>query len=198
MRPNYAQDEPPTAITVGGRSYPCETDWKAWIQVLDRLRKLDVAPSTESGRTRLLEGILEIENQVFGGALVQENPLAVLQAVAEFSRGYPQLPGRSRQTEPVYSFDYDLNDIVVAIWDQHHVDLSYRRKEPFHWWEFLLLFRTLAGEHVITNLMQIRGYAGKDKELRRKKRENALPVEYTDAEKAEYEEFSALFDSGDE
>ena len=31
MRPNYAQDAPPTAISVGGEHYPCKVDYRVWI-----------------------------------------------------------------------------------------------------------------------------------------------------------------------
>ena len=41
MRPNYAQDAPPTSIEVGGFAYPCETDYRVWIEVLRLMRELD-------------------------------------------------------------------------------------------------------------------------------------------------------------
>ena len=98
--------------------------------------------------------------------------------------------------EPAYSFEYDLNAIIVAIRDQHGVDLSWRRKEPFHWWEFLLLFKTLSGDHYILNLMEARTYRGKDRELLRRKHACALPPEYTAEEQAERDAFNAQFATG--
>ena len=135
---------------------------------------------------------------MFGGWLSDESPAEVLRAVAEFARGYPAAPmGETGDVDaPLYSFDYDLNDIIVAIWNQHGVDLSYRRKAPFHWWEFMLLFRTLAGEHRILNLMDARGYKGKDKELLRRKYACQLPPEYSARERAELEAFNEMFATG--
>ena len=200
MRPNYAQDAPPASITVGGCAYPCETDYRVWLDVLKQLEDIDLGDTTPEGRERAAEKIIRLEETVFGGYLKDEDPIQAIEAIAEFSRGYPGAPVHPAQTDGArtYSFEYDLNEIIIAIRNQSGIDLSYRRKEPFHWWEFLLEFRTLCGEHYILNLMEIRGYKGKDPELKRQKQAFALPEEYTAAERAAYDEFSALFDTEDE
>ena len=122
----------------------------------------------------------------------------LIDAIAEFAKGYPTAP---MQTDcggaQTYSFKYDLNEIIIAIRNQSGIDLSYRRKEPFHWWEFLLEFRTLCGDHYILNLMEARGYKGNDKELLRRKRMCALPVDYTAAEQAEIDAFLEMFEEGE-
>ena len=194
MRPNYAQDAPPTEITVGGFAYPCETDYRVWLEVLRLMRGLRSGTDPETDA----QTIIDIEKLVFGGWLRDEDPSEVLRSVSAFSAGYPMAPvsdtGDSR--EPAYSFEYDLNAIIVAIRDQHGVDLSWRRKEPFHWWEFLLLFKTLSGDHYILNLMEARTYRGKDRELLRRKHACALPPEYTAEEQAERDAFNAQFATG--
>lgn len=195
MRPNYAQDPPPTAITVGGHAYPCETDYRVWLEVLRMMDEMRVGDDSEAGRAQLADQIIALEIAVFGGVLVDEDSTAVLEAVSEFSKGYPTAPTRSRgSNERTYDFEYDLNEIIIAIRNQSGIDLSYRRKEPFHWWEFLLEFRTLCGDNYILSLMEIRGYRGKDPQMRRMKQDYALPEKYSGAELAEYEAFSRLFD----
>ena len=192
MRPNYAQDAPPTSIEVGGFAYPCETDYRVWLEVLRLLRELD--PEAENAA----DVVLEIEERVFGGWLKDESPVEVLKAIGEFAKGYPMAPvgDTGRGDAPVYSFEYDLNAIIIAIRNQSGIDLSYRRTEPFHWWEFLLEFQTLCGDHYILELMNARGYKGKDKDLLRRKYACALPPEYTARERAELDEFNAQFDTG--
>ena len=160
MRPNYAQDAPPTTISVGG------------------VRRID-----------------EIQLLVFGGVLAEEDPAEVLTAVAEFSRGYPGLPVQVGTDAPLFSFDWDINAIVIAIRNQSGIDLSYRRTEPFHWWEFLLEFQTLCGDHYILNLMEARSYCGHDRELLRRKRMCSLPAEDVDAGRAAA--FNAMFEEGE-
>ena len=100
--------------------------------------------------------------------------------------------------ESLFSLEWDLNAIVLAIRNQSGIDLSYRRTEPFHWWEFLLELQTLCGEHYILHLMEARSYQGKDRELLRRKRMCALPVEADEADRAAVEAFNALFEGGGE
>ena len=193
MRPNFAQDPPPASIEVGGNFYNVETDFLVWIDVLRQLRHLRFDDS-EEGRKHAADAVVELECTVFGGVLADEDPFEVLDAVAQFSKGYPSAPvGEVGSSGPVYSFEWDLNEIIVAIRDQHGVDLSYRRTEPCHWWEFLLLFRTLSGSHYILNLMETRGYKGKDKDMLRRKYAYALPPDRTEEEQAELDEFNAQF-----
>ncbi len=193
MRPNYAMDAPPTSILVGGIPYTVETDYRVWIEVQQELRKINMHtldPDVMEENEKVLE---EIERRIFGGVLVDENAIDVLQGIYGFLGGYPSLQVESEGGPPVYSFEHDINMIILAIRNQSGIDLSYRRKEPFHWWEFLLEMQSLCGDHYILNLMEIRGYKGTDKEMLRNKRRYALPIEYSAEEQAEIDAFDALF-----
>lgn len=193
MRPNYAMDAPPTGITVGGTFYSVDTDYRTWIEVQKDIRCINLTtqdPKVMDENEVILENI---ERKVFGGVLADENAIDVLKGIYEFLGGYPSLPVEAEGGAPVFSFEYDLNMIILAIRNQSGIDISYRRKEPFHWWEFLLEFQTLCGNHYILNLMDIRGYKGTDKEMQRRKRAYALPVEYTAEEQAQIDAFDALF-----
>lgn len=194
LRPNLAMDAPPTEISVGGVSYPANTDYRVWIQVVEMLEQWHSEPDTAEKRQQNAEILTGIEVLVFGGMLADEDPAEVLAAIIAFSRGYPSAPVESGEAGPkVYSYKWDLNEIIIAIRNQSGIDLSYRRKEPFHWWEFLLEFRTLCGDHYILNLMEARGYKGKDSELLKRKRQCALPVEHTADEKALLDEINKEF-----
>lgn len=193
-RPNLAQDAPPSEISVGGASYKIDVDFRTWVDVLHLLRDLITTPETMEHITHNAEVISNAEKMVFGKVL--PHPAAdVLSAMIDFSRGYPEAPvesgrGSGAQT---YSFDWDLNYIVIAIMNQFGVDLTWRRKEPFHWWVFLLYFRALSGNHYILRLMEIRGYSGKDDELKRQAQRFALPREETADDQAILDQFDELF-----
>lgn len=195
MRPNYALDAPPTEIQVGGAVYKIETDYRIWIDVQQDLRRINLK-TTDKMKMTENEVILEnIERRVFGGVLAEENAIDVLKAIYEFLRGYPSLEiENDEDDEAVVSLEYDLNMIILAIRNQSGIDLSYRRKEPFHWWEFLLEFQSLSGNHHILNIMEIRGYEGKDRDMLRLKRAYALPREISAEEQAEIDAFEALFE----
>lgn len=193
MRPNLAQDAPPTEITVGGNSYSINTDFRVWIDVLHDMRQLIPIPATAEHALHNAEIMVKMQQDIFG-RIIHEPIAEVLAAITSFAAGYPEAPiGEGNRGVQTYSFDWDLNYIIIAIMNQFGIDLTYRRKEPFHFWEFLLYFRALCGDHYILRLMEIRGYDGKDPEMKRQAQRFALPRETTAEDKAILEEFDKLF-----
>ena len=193
LRPNYAQDAPPTDISVGGVAYPVDTDYRTWLQVMRTSRDLITRPKTADDVIHNMQIIAELEQMVFG-RIIEHPADEVLSAINDFCTGYPQAPvGEGKQGPPVYSFDYDLNYIIMAIRNQSGIDLSYRRKEPFHWWEFLLEFHALCGDHYILRLMEIRGYDGKDRDMQRQAQRFALPRENTADDQQALDALDAMF-----
>lgn len=194
MRPNYAQDAPPTEIKVGGFAYPVNVDFRVWLDVMRLMRDWIPDAQTPQHRQHNAEIYGQLQTLAFGGVLSDEEPQAVMEAIGGFLAGYPSAPvGHDDNGQRTFSFEYDLNEIIIAIRNQSGIDLSYRRKEPFHWWEFLLEFRTLCGDHYILNLMDARGYTGKDRDMLRRKRLCALPPEHSAAEKAVLDDIRSEF-----
>jgi len=196
MRPNFAQDAPPTSIEVGGISRTINTDYRIWIDALNLIRSINFRIDSKETLVKTAQAIEDLERLVFG-EVIDAPIMDVMESVIKFSRGYEFAPVKSISGEnraQTYSFNYDINEIIVAIMDQHKVDLSYRC-EYFHWWEFLLLFHTLSGDHVILNMMSARGYTGKDKDLKKRRDAWALPVELSADEQAEIDAFNAMFDT---
>lgn len=195
MRPNYSQDAPPAAIAVGGATYPVDVDFRTWIRVVKMLGDFIPAAETPEHIEHNAALMCELQVLIFGGVLEDESPSEVLKAVSDFAQGYPNAPisPSGRHSEPTYSFDYDLNFIVVAIRNQSGIDLSYRRQEPFHWWEFLLEFNSLCGDHYILNLMQIRGYQKEPEKPESAKSRCSLPRETSAARDAVLEDINAEF-----
>lgn len=193
-RPNLAQDAPPTELEVGGVFYKIDWDFRTWIEILKNLRGLNPAPSSLEHVQNNIEIVKAVEIAAFGQIIPQ--PMEqVLNALRTFAEGYPEAPtgaGEIQQKE-IYSLEWDINYIILAIRNQSGIDLSWRRKEPFHWWEFLLEFRSLCGDHYILRLMEIRGYSGKDPELKRQAQRFALPKETTAEDQAILDEFDAIF-----
>ena len=194
LRPNLAQDAPPTELSVGGNSYSINVDYRVWIDVLHDLRNIIPTPKTPEQAMHNTETIANIEKKVFG-KVIKENVASVLDAIAAFATGYPEAPvGECKQQNvQTYSFDWDLNYIIIAIMNQYGIDLTYRRKEPFHFWEFLVYFRALCGDHYILRLIEIRGYDGKDTEMKRQAQRYALPRENTAEDQAMLDEFDEIF-----
>ncbi|MDO4547541.1 MAG: Gp15 family bacteriophage protein [Clostridia bacterium] len=202
LRPNLGMDAPPAAIEVGGASYPIDVDYRTWAQIQEKMRELYAKPADTRDALHNLKVIYDMQAMAFGGVLKDEDPYEALAAMTRFLAGYPAPPenGAAEPEEAVVSFGYDLNYIIIAIRNQGGPDLSYRRREPFHWWEFLLEFQSLCGEHHILRLMEMRGYKDESdmdaKKANRKamglKRRYALPYEMTADERRMAEEFDRM------
>jgi hypothetical protein len=136
-----------------------------------------------------------MEEHVFG-EVIKEPWSDVLEQMGRFLAGYPQETNGSTSNDStrIFSFKHDMNWIVLAIRNQCGIDLTYRREELFHWWEFLLEFQSLAGDHYISKIMQFRGYQGEDREYRRIRDSVALPAELSAEDQKALDEFNALFD----
>lgn len=189
LRPNIVMDAPPTAITVGGLLYSIETDFRIWIDVASDMRKLIPEAREDEEIVHNAEIITIICVKIMGKPIAWESAEQIMDFIAEitqFMAGYPQPPiGASESAgAQTYSFDYDLNSIAVAFRKYYGIDITYTQEEPLHWWLFLEYFRNLCGDDLmILKLMEIRGYDGKDKELRKQAARFALPVEQTEAER---------------
>ena len=179
LRPNLAMDAPPVSLAIGGAERPIETDFRVWIEVTALMKRFKPVMRGDDDRLHNAQVMLRIEELVFGGR-IDADFAEVLAALTAFAAGYPQ-PSEASAAEdggaPVCAFEWDINAIVIAIRNQSGIDLSYERREPFHWWRFLEEFRNLCGDHAILRLMQLRGYAGSDPLLRRAARRYALPAD---------------------
>ena len=193
LRPNLAQDAPPTELTVGGADFSINTDYRVWIGVLHDLRDLIPTPKNPEQALHNAQVLANVETAVFG-KIIKAEFADVLAAITDFAAGYPEAPvGEGKQSSvQTYSFDWDLNYIIIAIMNQFGVDITYRCQH-FHFWEFLVYFRALCGDHYIQRLIEIRGYDGKDPEMKRLAQRFALPREQTAEEQAIADEFNDIF-----
>jgi len=193
---NIAQTAPPETLRINEKDYAVLTDFCVWISILDLLQDMDF-----TGREELLKHnsacVLRIEKLAFG-CIINEPISDVLLAVVTFLKGYKTECGEAEAVddEPpsrLFSFTHDLNYIVLAIRNQSGIDLTYRREQPFHWWLFLLEFRTLTEAHYIIRLIQLRAYKGDDKEHLRLQKRAALPPLCTHGDEMLIAEMNRLF-----
>lgn len=190
-----AMDAPPTEIMVGGAVYPVKTDFRVWIEAGERMR--DLLPTMENDEEILHNAVVltQLCALVMGRAAPWtrgEDYMEFLRAAGAFLAGYPHAPAEGGQGGPrTYSFEWDLNEILIAILCQYGVDLRWGKE--CHWWIFLEYFRGLCGEHQILKLMEIRGYDGKDAELKKRAARFALPKETTAEDARTMREVNEMF-----
>lgn len=195
LRPNMAMDAPPAEISVGGVLHPIRTDFRIWIEVGEKLREL--LPTMESEAEILHNAFVlaELCEMTLGKPAEWkrgEDYMEFLREIGAFIAGYPRAPvGSGENGARTYSFEWDINEIIMAILCQYGVDLRFGAE--CHWWIFLEYFRNLAGEHQILKLMEIRGYDGKDAELKKRAARFALPKAQTAADARTIKEINELF-----
>ena len=172
---NVAANPPPKEITVNQTAYGANTDFRVWLTVSDLLCDLNLDTNNQADCLKAVAGLSRL---VFG-RVINEPAGDILSAVVSFYKGYPKAErgglGGTANGERIFSFKYDINYIILAIRNQSGIDLSYRRTEPFHWWEFLLEIETLEDRHAICKIMGYRAYGGENKELLMLKQKYALP-----------------------
>ncbi len=199
---NLCCDKPPETINICGAEYPVRTDFLVWIKVLSLMRQLDgTGDKIAEENNRIV--IAKIINLVFQDPkIVALNCFAddIFVGVEKFSKGYdlskPDTIARDNSDERnIVDFEYDLNYIIIAIRNQTGLDLSYKRKEPFHWWLFLLEFETLEEQHYISRLMSRRAYSGNDKDLIDLRERSKIPEKFiiTRTQQRENEQFNSYF-----
>ena len=187
---NIANRKPPEFFRFGENIYSIYYDFQVWIDVIDLLDELDFENLEED--VDILE---KIETLVFGTP-IDENIWEVLKKITGFATGYPQHRNKgveaSKPQRRLFDFKIDMNSIIIAIRDQSGIDLS-KRKEPFHWWLFLLEFYNLTPEHHICKLMELRAYDGDDKEMRQARDAVALPAKISKRQKRFEDEMDKIF-----
>lgn len=124
---NILIDRLPSAITVDGRRYPVETDYRAAVAF-----ELLVDAGEES---------LERLMRPFYPHGLPVNAEEAVEAALWFYRGGEELPEeKPKKKVRSYSFEMDADVIFADFWRYYDIDLS---NESLHWWVFRALLAGL-------------------------------------------------------
>lgn len=140
--------EPPSSITVEGRKYPVDTDFRVWMEFQGIL----------TGQT----GTEEKAAQVY--ALMERLGLpaseASLEAMVEFFEGgTAERAGAGESRTLAFDFERDSAHIYSAFLGAYGIDLTTVR---LHWWKFKALFQALPDDCEICKIMRYRTVDLKD------------------------------------
>lgn len=134
----------PDSITVDGKEYPINTDFRVWIKIEELLGSS--IPDTDK-----LIGIFSLAfiNKI------PPNGLGAIKGIMQFFS--PFAPSKSKEKQnsapPLFSFSYDGGFIYAAFLSQYGIDLT---SATLHWWRFLALFTSL-NSCKFTDILRIRG-----------------------------------------
>ena len=156
MSLNLLLDSLPEAVTVNGREYGFDMDFRRFI-ILEKL--LD---DPELDNRRRIDEMLDLF--YFDG--VPQDIQAAVKKIMEVYRCGETAETKSRRRKNgqvelkpkmVFSFEYDAPYIYSAFLHDYGIDLN--ETEYLHWWKFMALFRGLASSNKIVEIM---GYRSAD------------------------------------
>ena len=188
---NILIDDLPETITVNGRSFPIDTDFRTAILFELMLMDPKLTPQEKAANMYYLfftdeapEYCQEAADalQIFYACGEKPEPKRRRRGKAE-----PE-PDQPRMEKRVYDFQVDSERIVAAFLSEYGIDLC--DIEYMHWWKFMALFHGLSDDQQI---MKIIGYRSinlskiKDKDTRSHyaelQRKYALPNPMSDEDK---------------
>lgn len=181
----------PETISVDGKSYRINTDYRVWIQVEDLIcdsSKDDIEVITQ---------ILKLCFTTKAGTPLElpKTWTVTIKALFDFysRRNVSDTESAERQKEiskrpeRIYNYDYDADYIYAAFVQQYNIDIT---AIEMHWWKFRALFAGLTTETKMGKIMEYRSMdltGIKDKQLlkqyRHAKEIYRLPDNRTEREK---------------
>ena len=140
---NILTDELPLTVSVDGREYAVNTDFRDCLRVIMAFEDSELTP--QERQQIILSNLYPVQPQ---------NILAALEAINTFLNG-GEIAETSGDDAPLrlYSFSKDANFIFSAFRQTHNIDLQTAR---LHWYEFLALFMDLGQETTFCQLVGLR------------------------------------------
>ncbi len=198
-------------VTVAGREYPIETDFRASIAFEILANDPDKAPE------EIALGMLDLYFPQYAGRFLfvteGDDPELVylvihagdaVKALLEFYRGSgaKEKAKKSGRKKRLYDFGLDEAYLYASFLQAYQIDL---RTQKLHWWNFKALFSALPQDTVFGNILHIRAMELPSKMpkeekayYRKLKRLYALPERKSEREQQEDDELAAvLMGSGD-
>lgn len=153
---NILLDTLPETITVNGRAYFADTDFRTMI-IFEKI--------IESRELTNRERIRQVIDLVLTDEQPAEIDLAVDEILYLYSCGKPAETRRARpkngdvelKQRAIYDFEYDAPYIFSAFLSEYGIDLN--GIEYLHWWKFLAMFESLPDDCKIVKIM---GYRAAD------------------------------------
>ena len=145
---NMLTDSLPDTLTISGRAYPIDTDFRVWIQY-----ELLLTSGSELNDDEIFEEILHL---VFPQQRPPERCEAeTAEQIMWFYRCGKDEKKRSdnNDDEDIFSYDYDDGYIVAAFKQQYGIHLNHSK---LHWWEFHAYMLALSGNTEFVRIMGIR------------------------------------------
>lgn len=176
---NLLLDRLPEAVEIGGTEYAVNADFRTLV-LFELCLQGDYSSSEQ----------IEIGCKLFYGDFLPPDINAAFDRLLWFYRcGEDEQPGTGEG--PFYCFEQDHDLIYAAFLERYRIDLNV---DDLHWWRFRALFNGLHDTR-FTEIIQIRGYKGKDSNALKLKQQHALKPK-TKKETTALKKFNDIFYAG--
>ena len=138
---NCLIQSPPTAVLIGGKAVPINTDFRVCLKAI---RALDDERLTEAEKLTVLCTLLYPDPPT-------DTALAISQGLKFLNCG--KEAAAAKLAKQVYSFDKDSAYIYSAFKSTFNIDLNTAK---MHWWEFRSLFADLGKDCFFNTLVSLR------------------------------------------
>ena len=183
---DLTQKSLPDAISVGGRDFSINTDYRIWMRFVMEYK---------SWMLRDAKGVLDIK-YLFDTAIPVFEQAEDYNGIFLFAFPKNVVPHSSKDSgDDVLFYEYDGDYIYSAFLQAYGIDLI---DTDMHWHKFLALMNGLPDSTRLSSIMGYRAYTGekiKDEAAMYRKLKEAWmpPYEETEEEKKAEEEFNAYF-----
>lgn len=190
MQMNILIDALPNFVTIDGKDYKIDTDFRKSIQF-----EILIQESEKSSKDRVEKAL-----NLFFDKNIPTNVEKAIEKILWFYSCGKLNQNATSNTENnsfhtrVYSFNHDSTAIYSAFWQQYKIDLTTAK---LHWWQFKALFEGLSEDCLIVKIMQYRGMKitsdmpkSQQKRIRELKHIYALPV--TQQEQSKIDEIDKI------
>lgn len=152
MTCNILLDDLPEAVTVEGKSFFIDSDFRTCI-ILEKILSSDMPAKDKIEEAITLFYTDEVPNDLEEAV---EAILFLYRCGEEPKQNQRRKKNGNVELKPkmIYSFEYDAPYIFGAFMSQYHIDLN--EIEYMHWWKFQALFRSLEDHNKIVEIMGYR------------------------------------------
>lgn len=174
----------PNIITVDGIAYKIDANFRNVLRIFAMLKEENIPEQKR---------ISQLSEWFF----VDEKPKNAVREFLKFvnPESEEKETGKSEEREKSFDYEFDAEQIYTSFLQDYNLDLF--DAEYLHWYKFKAMLNNLSAESPFRKRIQLRfmdlnGYKGRALvDLTEAKEAVQLPVEYTDEELAELEEFES-------
>lgn len=176
----------PDSVYVNGNGIFINTDFRYWLKFGEMLKN--------TGGNPTFQDIFFIFKHPEQKILKEDLPELFFELILFYTNKTEIPRNTGGSSDRLFDYLTDGEYIYASFLQQYNINLT---KDKLHWHEFLALFRSISDDTIIGKIMGYRGYKKDNRSheqvYQQLKYAWDLPIQYTDVEKKQLQEFNDYF-----